>query len=124
MTQVSTSVPVRKPASAQPGAYVGRECIAPQINRNRNIGERGANMDRSVFRRFLSKMTWNSKMVNCLGQIPWTLHFTIPIISFILLEGPALSMLLIMSCSLRRIVESSGMLLYFVFRTACSAPEP
>ncbi|KAK9847547.1 hypothetical protein WJX84_001936 [Apatococcus fuscideae] len=51
----------------------GRECIAPELNRNRNIGERGANMDRSVFKKFLSKMTWNSQMVTDYGDLRYLL---------------------------------------------------
>ncbi|KAK9838605.1 hypothetical protein WJX84_002304, partial [Apatococcus fuscideae] len=51
----------------------GRECIVPEVNRNRNIGERGANMERSVFKKFLQKMTWNSKMVTDYGDLRYLL---------------------------------------------------
>lgn len=36
----------------------GRDCVAPELNRNRNIGEVGANMDASLYRRWLGQMDW------------------------------------------------------------------
>lgn len=32
--------------------------MAPELNRNSNIGETGANMNKSMFRRFLRSMAW------------------------------------------------------------------
>lgn len=37
----------------------GRDCVAPEVNRNRNIGERGANMERPLFQAHLRHMTWH-----------------------------------------------------------------
>jgi hypothetical protein len=44
-------------------AHAGRECVCPEVNRNSNIGEKGANMDSRIFRRYLSTMMWNKEMV-------------------------------------------------------------
>ena len=40
----------------------GRECVAPELNRNSNIGETGANMNKSMFRRFLRSMAWATEV--------------------------------------------------------------
>ena len=40
-------------------AIAGLDCISPEVNRNRNIGEVGANMDKSSFDKFLAGMTFN-----------------------------------------------------------------
>ena len=36
----------------------GRDCVSPELNRNKNIGEVGANMDASLYRRWLGHMDW------------------------------------------------------------------
>jgi hypothetical protein len=46
----------------------GRECIAPEVNRNRNIGEVGTNMNKQSFRRYLSTMGWSTEEVGRAGQ--------------------------------------------------------
>eukprot|EP01026_Neomeris_dumetosa_P023967 TRINITY_DN2010_c1_g1_i3.p1 TRINITY_DN2010_c1_g1~~TRINITY_DN2010_c1_g1_i3.p1 ORF type:complete len:331 (-),score=30.33 TRINITY_DN2010_c1_g1_i3:326-1318(-) len=38
---------------------LGRQCVAPEVNRNFNIGEKGANMNKSIYKRYLSKMAFN-----------------------------------------------------------------
>ncbi len=46
----------------------GRQCIVPEVNRNKNIGEVGANMNKQQFRRYLANMGWNDKEVQlCVG---------------------------------------------------------
>uniref|UniRef100_A0A1D2AAN0 Alpha-1,3-mannosyl-glycoprotein 2-beta-N-acetylglucosaminyltransferase n=1 Tax=Auxenochlorella protothecoides TaxID=3075 RepID=A0A1D2AAN0_AUXPR len=40
------------------GVARGRDCVVPEVNRNRNIGEVGANMDRAAFRKSLQTMGW------------------------------------------------------------------
>lgn len=40
-----------------------RDCIAPEVNRNRNIGEIGANVDKRFFKAHLSQMTWQKAPV-------------------------------------------------------------
>ena len=46
----------------------GRECVVPEVNRNKNIGEVGANMNKQQFRRFLAQMAWNEQTVRV--QLP------------------------------------------------------
>lgn len=41
----------------------GRECVAPEVNRNKNIGEVGANMNKSAFKRYLAAMAWSAEEV-------------------------------------------------------------
>jgi len=36
----------------------GRGCIVPEVNRNKNIGEEGSNMDKYSFKRLIAKMNW------------------------------------------------------------------
>eukprot|EP00884_Botryococcus_braunii_P000259 jgi/Botrbrau1/10233/Bobra.0362s0022.1 len=38
---------------------LGRECIVPELSRNHNIGEKGANMDRRVYRSYLARLQYN-----------------------------------------------------------------
>ena len=38
----------------------GLDCIAPEVNRNRNIGEVGANMEKGAFMRYLAGMAFNT----------------------------------------------------------------
>lgn len=40
--------------------WTGRECICPEVNRNANIGEVGANMQRSMFKRHFKAMSWHN----------------------------------------------------------------
>ncbi|KAK9811645.1 hypothetical protein WJX72_007588 [[Myrmecia] bisecta] len=49
----------------------GRECIAPEVNRNLNIGEKGANMDRRIFRKYLSIMSWNRQLISDYGNLSY-----------------------------------------------------
>lgn len=53
--------------------YAGRECVSPEVNRNKNIGERGANMQRPVFRRYLSRMSWSRDPVRDWGDLSYLL---------------------------------------------------
>ena len=38
------------------------------MNRNKNIGEKGVNMDMASFRRYLKTMTFNDELVRLLPQ--------------------------------------------------------
>ena len=44
-------------------SHAGRDCIAPEVNRNKNIGEKGSNMDHLMYERFLATMGFNTKRV-------------------------------------------------------------
>lgn len=52
-------------------AIAGLDCISPEVNRNRNIGEVGANMDKSSFQKYLAGMTFNQVPVRvwCSHQV-------------------------------------------------------
>lgn len=54
--------------------FAGRECVSPEINRNKNIGEKGANMQRLVFRKYLSKMNWSQHPVSDWGDLSYLLQ--------------------------------------------------
>lgn len=41
----------------------GRECVFPEVNRNKNIGEKGVNMNSQVFRQYLAQMSFNQDLV-------------------------------------------------------------
>ena len=56
-----------------PACRAGRECISPEVNRNSNIGEVGANMNKSMFRRFLKAMTWATEAVPTFGDLSYLL---------------------------------------------------
>lgn len=43
------------------------------MNRNKNIGEAGANMQRSVFKRYLAKMSWSREAVTDWGDLSYLL---------------------------------------------------
>ena len=43
------------------------------MNRNSNIGEVGANMNKSMFRRFLKAMTWATEAVPSFGDLSYLL---------------------------------------------------
>jgi hypothetical protein len=45
----------------------GRECVIPEVNRNYNIGEVGANMKRDVYAKYLKHMSLNHVNVKDLG---------------------------------------------------------
>ena len=48
--------------------------MSPEVNRNKNIGEKGANMQRLVFRKYLSKMSWSQKPVLEWGDLSYLLQ--------------------------------------------------
>ena len=54
---------------------IGRECICPEVNRNANIGEVGANMQRSMFKRHFAAMAWyngtNSSTASGFGDLSY-----------------------------------------------------
>lgn len=41
----------------------GLDCISPEVNRNRNIGEVGANMEKGFFMKYLAGMAFNEEQV-------------------------------------------------------------
>ena len=43
------------------------------MNRNSNIGETGANMNKSMFRRFLKAMTWATEATSSFGDLSYLL---------------------------------------------------
>ncbi|GAB4822166.1 hypothetical protein N2152v2_009212 [Parachlorella kessleri] len=51
----------------------GRDCVAPEVNRNRNIGEVGANMNKDTFRRLLATMGWSTAQHVDLGDLSYLL---------------------------------------------------
>lgn len=51
----------------------GRECVSPEVNRNKNIGERGTNIQRSVFKRYIAQMTWHDQGTEDLGDLSYLL---------------------------------------------------
>lgn len=46
----------------------GRGCIVPEVNRNKNIGEEGSNMDKYSFKRLVAKMNWKQNDDNVGGS--------------------------------------------------------
>ncbi|KAI3435729.1 hypothetical protein D9Q98_001787 [Chlorella vulgaris] len=53
----------------------GRDCIVPEVNRNKNIGEEGANMNKQAFRRYLKTMGWNqNQTVSLWGDLSYLLQ--------------------------------------------------
>ena len=44
----------------------GRECVAPEVNRNYNIGEKGVNMNSQVFQQYLTQMSFNQELVRAI----------------------------------------------------------
>ena len=57
------------------GNVAGRDCIVPEVSRNRNIGEVGANMNAATFRKFLNGMAWAQVPVTDFGDLAY-LHQT------------------------------------------------
>lgn len=51
------------------GASAGRDCIVPEVSRNRNIGEVGANMNAATFRKFLQGMAWAQEPIEDFGDL-------------------------------------------------------
>lgn len=49
----------------------GRECVIPEVNRNYNIGEVGANMKRDVYAKYLKHMSLNHVNVKDLGDLSY-----------------------------------------------------
>ncbi|KAK9813769.1 hypothetical protein WJX73_008446 [Symbiochloris irregularis] len=47
-----------------PSTSKGRECISPEVNRNFNIGEVGANMQKAMFKRHFKAMGWYQGSTN------------------------------------------------------------
>ena len=45
----------------------------PEVNRNKNIGSKGANMQTSVFNRYLAKMLWSQDPVAHWGDLSYLL---------------------------------------------------
>ena len=46
----------------------GRECVFPEVNRNYNIGEKGANMNSQVFKQYFTQMSFNQELVRQLTK--------------------------------------------------------
>ena len=51
----------------------GRECVVPEINRNKNIGQKGVNMQTSVFKRYLAQMSWSTEPIHDWGDLSYLL---------------------------------------------------
>ncbi|KAL3157358.1 hypothetical protein ABBQ32_011839 [Trebouxia sp. C0010 RCD-2024] len=51
----------------------GRECVYPEVNRNRNIGEKGANMNSQVFKQYLAQMSFNQELMKDYGDLSYLL---------------------------------------------------
>lgn len=47
--------------------------MSPEVNRNKNIGESGANMQKSVFKRYLARMAWSTTPVLDWGDLNYLL---------------------------------------------------
>ncbi len=41
----------------------------PEVNRNKNIGEKGVNMNANTFRLYLAKMNWEDRGVEGFGDL-------------------------------------------------------
>ena len=52
----------------------GRECLAPEVSRNKNIGAVGANMKAATFKRYLSHMAWANERDVRLGDLSYLQH--------------------------------------------------
>ena len=50
---------------------LGRECVVPEVNRNFNIGEKGANMEAQTYNKYLSKMMVSSQLLNDYGDLTY-----------------------------------------------------
>ena len=50
---------------------MGRECVIPEVNRNYNIGEVGANMKRDTYVKYLKHMSLNHVNVKDLGDLSY-----------------------------------------------------
>lgn len=51
--------------------FAGRDCVVPEVSRNRNIGEVGANMNAATFRKFLNGMAWAQAPVENFGDLDY-----------------------------------------------------
>jgi hypothetical protein len=49
----------------------GRECVVPEVNRNFNIGEKGANMEAQTYNKYLSKMMVSSQLPEHYGDLTY-----------------------------------------------------
>ena len=43
----------------------------PEVNRNKNIGEKGVNMNVNTFKKFLAKMNWEDRGVPSFGDLSY-----------------------------------------------------
>jgi hypothetical protein len=50
---------------------LGRECVVPEVNRNFNIGEKGANMEAQTYSKYLSKMMVSSELLHDYGDLTY-----------------------------------------------------
>lgn len=50
--------------SLPPSVTRNRECICPELNRNKNIGIIGTNMDVELFNRAMGRYTWATDQVS------------------------------------------------------------
>ena len=55
--------------SARTGA--GRDCIVPEVSRNKNIGEKGVNMHGSTFNKYIAKQKWEERGVEGFGDMAY-----------------------------------------------------
>jgi len=49
----------------------GRECVVPEVNRNFNIGEKGANMESRTYEKYLSKMMISNDLPDSYGDLDY-----------------------------------------------------
>jgi len=49
----------------------GRECVVPEVNRNFNIGEKGANMESATYNKYLSKMVVSHELISDYGDLSY-----------------------------------------------------
>eukprot|EP00976_Prorocentrum_cordatum_P054811 1105765-Prorocentrum_minimum.AAC.4 len=49
----------------------GRECVVPEVSRNFNIGEKGANMEAVTYTKYLSKMVTNHELIADYGDLSY-----------------------------------------------------
>ena len=47
--------------------------MVPEINRNKNIGQKGVNMQTSVFKRYLAQMSWSTEPIHDWGDLSYLL---------------------------------------------------
>ncbi len=52
----------------------GRDCVVPEVSRNKNIGEIGANMNAHFFKKYLQNMAWAQEGVEDFGDLQYLIR--------------------------------------------------